>query len=200
MASYQTFKEILKENGIDSSPSEVQGLQFGVLCGGETDLDACLERVIESWDLEEEPSANCLQCMDEVLDEMDSYLAEAMEEDLSEKVTFELPLFLPDESVSLSEQANALSCWCKGLLYGLGVSGADVDAIRSDEVREALFDIAEIAKMPPVSDSLEKTDEDEDHFQHICEYLKVAAMMIYFELLECRQADSDTPPTTEHTH
>jgi len=91
-----------------------------------------------------------------------------------------LSLLLPDEAHSAQARIGAVSAWCQGFLYGVGVSGITPDRDLSDETREALSDIAEITRVDvsAVTDS----EADEDALTELSEFLRVAAMLIHEDL------------------
>ncbi len=90
-------------------------------------------------------------------------------------------LLLPDEQHELEERAEALSLWCEGFLYGLGLGGSSFDEETSDTVNEALFCIAEIAKLD-VS-QLEVTELDRLAYDEAIEFITQAVPLIYEELV-----------------
>lgn len=86
-----------------------------------------------------------------------------------------LELLLPDESDDFGMRLQALSGWCQGFLYGIGVVNlADQDSL-DDESRECLSDLLEISKL---SYDEEASDEAEQQLVEIAEHVRVATLML----------------------
>jgi len=87
-------------------------------------------------------------------------------------------LLLPTDTVVLPLRARAVTEWCQGFLYGLGMAGEKLDGL-SEESREAMKDIGSVSQMDlnalGASDSAE---EEEQALTEITEFLWVAAMLI----------------------
>lgn len=192
---YQQVKSILLAEGAELTPAEVQGLQFGLICGlDDTDLDNLHGIVMRELSVEGRPTGECQIILRQLLDSLAEFLDKA---ENSEELVFELPLFIPDEA-TLSEQANELSCWCKGFLYGLGLSQADLKRLQSEEAQGALQDITQIAKLP-LLEGTALDEEDEEDIYSILDHLEVAAMILYFELME-DDDHSETIPGANELH
>ena len=87
-------------------------------------------------------------------------------------------LWLPDDEDPLEERTVALARWCSGFLAGLG-SGGQIESL-SSEAREAIGDLQEIARAE-LSSSVagrEGSEEDEQAFAEIVEYVRVVAMTL----------------------
>ena len=87
-------------------------------------------------------------------------------------------LWLPDDDEPLEERTVALSRWCSGFLAGLG-SGGQLDAL-SEEAREAIADLQEIARaeLSPPEVEGQQSDEDEAAYAEIVEYVRVVALVL----------------------
>ena len=176
---YQQVKNILSAQGAELTPAEVQGLQFGLICGSEEiDSDNFQNIVLRELAVEGHPTTECQIQLQQMLESLLDFLAKAYD---AEDLVFELPLFIPEEG-SICEQANELSRWCKGFLYGLGLAQADLTRLQSEEAQGALQDITQIAKLPPLEESVLDENDEEDIYS-IFDYLEVAAMILYFELM-----------------
>jgi uncharacterized protein YgfB (UPF0149 family) len=89
-------------------------------------------------------------------------------------------LLLPDERHELEERAEALSRWCEGFLYGLGLGGSSIEEETPDVIHEALYCIAEIAKLE--ISHLEVTELDKLAYDEAIEFITHAIPLIYEEL------------------
>lgn len=87
-------------------------------------------------------------------------------------------LWLPDDDEPLEERTIALAHWCSGFLAGLG-SGGQLEQL-SDEAREAIGDLQEIARaeLEAAGDVETKVDEEENAYAEIVEYVRVVALMM----------------------
>ena len=93
---------------------------------------------------------------------------------------YSLELLLPDDDVPLDERSRALSDWCSGFLFGLGMAGASVTDGLSDEAREVVEDLTEFTRIDAADDG---SEEAEKAFQEIVEYVRVGVLLIYEELM-----------------
>ena len=81
----------------------------------------------------------------------------------------------------IQQRGQAVSNWCQGFLYGVGLSGIDPEAQLSEATREALTDFSEISRLDV--DALEDDDEEDDALIEITEFLWVAAMLVHSDLV-----------------
>ena len=91
---------------------------------------------------------------------------------------FGFTLWLPDDDEPLEERTVALARWCSGFLAGLG-SGGQLDSL-SEEAREAIGDLQDIARAElsaPSGDDPE-SEEDETAYAEIVEYVRVVALVL----------------------
>ena len=90
-----------------------------------------------------------------------------------------MQLLLPTDETSLSTRARAVTEWCQGFLYGVGLSGEQANRNLSPEAREALEDISALTRMDIATlGDVENLEEEEDALMEITEFLWVAAMLI----------------------
>ena len=175
LPDYQSIQNSLLELQIPISAAELHGALSGCICAG-AELtprnwlafaltDADLDGVVESGStLAKLYQAVSAQLAGDVMD-------------------FEFDLLLPDEQMPVSERGPAMVEWCQGFLGGFGVVPAPTHAL-SDEAEEALHDLAKIAG----SDlNYEDTDADEEALIEVCEYIRVAAVLLYNERVVNRQ-------------
>lgn len=87
----------------------------------------------------------------------------------------ELELLLPDDDTPLGERVDALLAWCRGFLGGFGLSAAPVAGL-SAESSEALADLGHIAAS---EFGCNDTEEDEDAFVEIVEFVRVVPLLIH---------------------
>jgi hypothetical protein len=93
---------------------------------------------------------------------------------------------LPEEGQALAFRATALRDWCRGFLYGMGLSGTVEDQL-SAETLEAVNDMIDISRLD--IELISSSETDEEAYAELCEFVWVAAMLVYEE--RARKAESD---------
>lgn len=83
---------------------------------------------------------------------------------------------LPSEDRSLDERTRCLAHWCSGFLTGFGAGGA---TISSDEAREALLMLEQIARATTDSDSDQEVEESA--YTELVEFVRVAILLLLEE-------------------
>jgi uncharacterized protein YgfB (UPF0149 family) len=150
----------------------------GLLCGGATEPETLwLEHVLDGLDSADLLVQECRQG----LDDLGAETREAID---GPGMGF-TPL-LPGDGRPLSERARALALWCQGFLYGVGVTGTR-DEHLSPEGAEALRDLASISQLD--SGKAEGSEEDEEAYTELTEFVWVAAMLIHEERAPLREAE-----------
>ena len=81
---------------------------------------------------------------------------------------------------TLPERTAALSEWCQGFLLGLVSGGIAEDSQLPDDVSELIQDFTEISRAGFELGSA--SEEDEDAFAQITEYVRVGVLLINEEL------------------
>jgi uncharacterized protein YgfB (UPF0149 family) len=163
---YAAFAALLTSNGHPVSPAELHGLLLGRSCAGAGfDPDTWLQDAAELLDSEpQEPVRQAL-----------IGLQEMVKGELSgSEVT--IILLLPNDDAPLAERALALGQWCQGFLGGFGLTARDTAL--SAEAMEVLQDLAGIAQ---VQDALEESEDGENDYMEVMEYLRVAPLLLFAE-------------------
>ena len=168
--SFDQLSNLFVEAQSFTSPSQLHGL----LCG---QLSAGLRPSHQSWLEAAADQMACAQDLDvrtrsRLVDFYDAVLADISLEDLS------FHLLLPDTDESVEQRAEALGAWCSGFLSGYGMAGVDQKKL-SEEAMGALTDLAQIAQVQ--ADDLEASEETEKDFFEVCEYVRMAALMLFNE-------------------
>ncbi len=165
---------------LELSASEVHGVLCGLLCAGRQDaLELWFAELFEGSDPDDPLVAECQQ----VLSQLHGETREAIE---GPGLGFQ-PL-LPDDERPIRERAEAVRDWSQGFLYGVGVAGVSPERELSDHTREALQDFSDITRME--IEGLTDDEEDEDDLMQVTEFLWVAAMMVYDDLVHDETARS----------
>lgn len=179
--SFDELSNTLLPLGTVNSPSELQGLLCGKLCGG-----ARLTEV--SWLLEAVEFLDFSNAPDEKVRHLLTRLFHATRLQLHSE--FGLRLMLPDDDSDMGERIAALGQWCHGFLTGLGTTGARENL--SEEARDTLQDLAAIVHI-----TADDEDEDEHDYMEVTEYVRMAATSLFYEFsteLPPVKAASGHPP------
>lgn len=170
---YAACRDALERAEADLSAAEFHGTLCAMLCTRpDARMDACVIEIVVS---EHAPDG---AGWSRVLAEHGERSRRAFAEG-----DFDLELLLPDDDASLTERSEALSDWCKGFLYGLGVAGKNVTEILSDDAREVVSDLSEFTRLDADEEGSEVAEKA---FAEIVEYLRVGVLLIYEEMARAR--------------
>jgi uncharacterized protein YgfB (UPF0149 family) len=86
---------------------------------------------------------------------------------------------LPGDDLPLARRAEALAQWCQGYLYGFG-SVAGPNRKLPAEVDEIIRDLTQIARAS--AGDTEPTEDDEEDYAEIVEYVRVGVQTVHDEL------------------
>lgn len=176
MPDYDAIQTALGDLRIPVSAAELHGALSGCLCAG-ADLTPRNWLAYAMTDAELDGQAES----DPVLA---AFFVAVSEQLAGDVMDFEFDLLLPDDDKPVSERGPAMVDWCQGFLGGFGVVPTPVQPL-SDEADEALQDLAKIA----ASDlNYEDSDADEEALIEVCEYIRVAAVLLYNERVVNRRA------------
>ena len=162
-------------------PAELHGLLCGLLC-----LDADLDR--DRW----------LDCAHTALtdgyewsESVGGLVAKLLEFGAAQMNAPDGPVtpLLPDDDAPLRQRVDAISHWCHGLLYGLGLGEVELRGVLSEESWEFLDDVTDIAQIGFDTDEAGETDETA--YTEVVEYLRVGLLMIQQDI---QQAAAPSPP------
>lgn len=185
IAGFDRLANLFIEMGVFVSPSEFHGLLCGQLAQGRTNSEADWLRDVAGY-LEREriEDAECKRAL------LDIYSAT---EQQMQGSGFELELLLPDDDAELAQRAESIGLWCQGFLAGFG--GSRLKEL-SEEARESLSDFTQIAQIE--RDELEDSEDNEEDLMQVVEYVRMAAILIYSEVMGGNQEDSDEQPRSLH--
>ena len=92
-------------------------------------------------------------------------------------------LFIPGESSSIQERAEALSIWCQGFMDGVSFLLTEhdlkIDQVENNESFEIIEDFTQISKLDSHSTSEEV--DDELALMELIEFVRLSVQMIYDE-------------------
>lgn len=168
--SYQELDHCLQELGAQISPAETHGLLTGIICLLNDNQDAIWRAtLLESLDCEQ-PNKRQWKILDRIVDSMRAKFI---------KLNFDFDLMLPSDETPLNERVLELGHWCRGFLSGLGMVGITSEDLKNEVVKELVDDLSKIAH---VSMGKKASEEDEDNFIEIVEYVRMAVQNIQLEL------------------
>ena len=184
LLSYEELLIPLQKLDIDKDPSEIHGSLCGILCAKdkhEAQIDIAL--LIPELD-----SANLLhrECFDSLTELYNQTLLQLNDPNC------EFYMLLPDEnSTDLQTLVDALGDWCQGFLVGLSFGGiTDIDGLEPDSA-ELVQDFVEIARAGS-SYALEDSDDEQQAFTELLEYVRIGVLLIHEEQHPIRSAPIDT--------
>lgn len=174
---FDQVKEVLEPYPELESPSFVQGMLIGLICG-----DNDIEESVWIRKLLEEAQAKSVK---------ESFLKTLHELFLSTNnglngSGFELELCLPDDYQDLVLRAAMLGQLCEGVLYGLGLIGRlqDSEAEISKEVRELIHDFGDISRIDidGLAQAKELGETEESDLMELIEFVRVGILTLNEDL------------------
>lgn len=180
--SYQDWSDFLLRIGAICTPSELHGLLCGLACCNlPTADDRWYGGVRDFLDLldDETTTRAALEAQQELI-------AAALADD-----HYRLQLLLPDDALPLADRVEALALWCQGFLHGLGLVADSNDRALSEDAREGLQDLAQIAQMTAGAADEQEGEQD---LMELAEYVRMTLFSI------ASQWRPATPPPTVATH
>jgi uncharacterized protein YgfB (UPF0149 family) len=100
-------------------------------------------------------------------------------------------LLLPDDAQPLSQRTEALTDWCRGMLYGISAANLKMGPDLPDDVNDFIQDLTHISSADYDED--EDSNEAETAYVELVEYLRAGTMLIYTELQIGVQPTTDKP-------
>ncbi|MBW5414039.1 UPF0149 family protein [Pseudomonas sp. MAG002Y] len=165
-SAYAAFTQLLSEAALPVSPAELHGHLMGRICAG-AGFDESDWLVAATDLLGGAPS-------DRLKSALIGLLGMVQQEFATNEVA--IVLLLPTDEAPLKERLAAMAQWCQGFLSGFGLASRTAEL--SNEAKEVLQDLAAIAQ---VQDTLEESEEGENDYMEVTEYLRVAPAILYSE-------------------
>ncbi len=172
-ALFYQLETTLQSSGSSIYPAEAQGALCGLLCfSTQLDVNAWMTFILDQSQTDTQSSYKT---------SLDADLAEVQEmtEFGFNQESGGMNLLLPTDDAPLQERLEALSTWCEGFLYGIGVSGLSDTKKIPESADEFITDIREISRLDVESD-----DEDAEHYyMELVEYIRVGVLVFREEVL-----------------
>jgi uncharacterized protein len=169
LLGYDELDDIVVHLRLAASASEVHGSLCGFLAGnGHLGRRPLLEVLhLDAGEVKVSPPDQAV--LDQLVRQSEAELADP-------ELGFE-PM-LPADDRPLPERADALVEWCRGFLGGFGLNGPEAHGKVSDEGREILRDLGNIAAAQL---DFGNEEEDEDALIEVHEFVRMGAMLLFTE-------------------
>ena len=181
--NYEKVSQLLENDNVVADAAEVHGILCGMLSGGmpleDRDWVAALADFINQG---ETLSAHAKDLLLALFNQTCQQLVET---------EFSLQLCLPDDAAPINDRGMALINWVQGFLLGFGLHQADLTGC-SDDVKEALEDFSEIARM---DEAMQEDEESEKALFEVCEYVRITCMLCFNELGKSASAQQQDATT-----
>ncbi len=187
LPDYDQVAAELAETTLSVTASEYHGALCGYLCANDKpDVAGWVAAVVSGYGREDD--MRLIRGHDDQRMVLARLFA-ATDEQLHDR-SFGFQMLLPTGEDDLTERAAALAQWCDGFLFGLTASGVSDFSKLSEDVNELLRDFAAISQMQRLED---ESEEDENAFAEIIEYVRMGTLLIHAELKQQLGRPSDVP-------
>jgi hypothetical protein len=170
LLNYDRLTEFFEQNGMLSNGAEVHGILTGMIAGGASlkgdDWLLLLSDLIHEGQSFKPAVAERLKAL------AADICASMRDPDLGFNLT------LPSDHESLGERLTSMIGWVQSFLVGFGVNQTNLTGL-SEDVREVIDDMVEIAKL---DFAVDEDEEAERAFFEVVEYLRISAMLCFNEL------------------
>jgi uncharacterized protein len=183
--SFSIISDLFLRNGCLHSPAELHGDLCGQLCAGRhPELDAWLLQASQFIETKELDSPESKVELVELLEQTKEGLQDT---------ELDFVILIADEDYSLNERMQTLLEWSEGFLSALADNQQFKDGSLSEELKEAIQDLEQLAD---IKDALDDDEQNEQDFFAVSEYVRMTAMMLYTECNpEIPQVDADNAPS-----
>jgi yecA family protein len=180
---FENLTALMERHNILASAAEVQGIFCGMLGGG---------MPLESQDWLE-PIADFIHQGEELPKDVQEEFKRLYDLTCQQLVEsdFALVLCMPDDASPINDRGQALLGWVQGFMLGFGLHQDDLTGC-SDDVKEALEDFAEIARM---DEEMTEGEDSEKALFEVLEYVRVTAMLCFNELGKSPEQQQNQPKT-----
>ena len=189
-ASYSDFISLIRQARGDLTPAECHGILCALLAvqtqaTAEQWLAEILPEVVVSATGGDALARETVRQMVGLFQQTRLQLASS---------SFNLDLLLPDDEEALASRTEALGSWCRGFIYGLGLSGIGDISRLPEDLPEVLLDMEKISHADDYV-AQDNDEEDEHAFTELVEYVRIGAMMLNEEFRSLHQQSGGTPQT-----
>lgn len=184
LPTFEQTDDALRRANVLVDASECHGTLCALICAGKAGLkQRWLEQTLEGTDAASAPVIECRRLLDSLWNETHEALAGQQ---------FEFEPLLPESNSEIGDRVEALTEWCDGFMYGLGLAEIESFDKLPPDVAEVLRDFADIGRGNLALS--ENREEDEQAFMELSEYLRVGAQLVHDELNPPRRTQFRAPP------
>ncbi len=177
---YAEIQRSLTASHALADPAEAHGTLAGALC-------ALGPYRLEDWLAEILPDGAASGSADPAL----AMLYSATVASLSGS-DMDFDLLIPDDDQPIEERTRALTEWCTGFLYGLGINGAADPQRLPGELGEILRDMTEITRAGV--DASDSPEANESALAELVEFVRVGVQLVFDQLQPLRERETPPPP------
>ena len=182
LPSYEAITTALQDCGAPFDPAEVHGLISGILTATR-DLGASMNSLrdfiapaedVDTATADDASYQNGLAILVQLCRTTADQLADH---------NFDFQLLLPNDETSLTIRTESVGFWCQGFVSGLGEGRLPLDTENhSTELNDIIHDLSAIAQID--STDVVDSEEEEVAYTELVEYVRVAVMTIYTDLMD----------------
>jgi uncharacterized protein len=163
---YTSVKQALNQLALEYLPAEFHGLFSGVVTvGSAKQTEQLVHELMNSVD-----NQNVIQR--EALDTLNRLMSQTVTQLKSPDFSFRL--LLASEENSIAEQAQTLSEWVDGFLFGLGIAWGDTKPDEAD-IQEVIEDFGAVARL----DYQQVTESEALELEELHEFVRAGVMMLF---------------------
>lgn len=181
LPNYANLESMLERVGLHQDVAECHGMFCGLLCARRDAEDIWLEELLGNTPPEVTDN-------DKLREDLRMLAAVSTLQIKSADFSFEL--MLPTHKQPLAKRLEALSHWCEGFYLGLGIGGISDFRQLSEQAREVVQDMTEIAQVEIPEES---GKEEELAYQELVDYLRVGVLQVQDALEPLANATQGTP-------
>ena len=182
--NYTDIQRHLSESRALTDAAEAHGTLSGALC-------AAGSYRLEDWLAEILPEDALGDSADELLQALYESTRAALTGTL-----MQFELVLPDDSQPLAQRTEALTLWCNGFIYGLGMSGANDPQKLPRDAGEIVRDLRQI--MRAGVDESDGPEANESALTELIEFVRVGVQVIFEDLSALRSPGTVPAAATPH--
>jgi yecA family protein len=170
LPDYEQASAAIELAGIEVGLSEIHGTVCGVLASAASDTADWLAAVLGG-------DSDRVQDLPKPVSALLFDLFQQTRKSLTEE-EFGLYLLLPGSEHGIVDRTEAIAAWCRGFLLGLAEGGLTDFSVLSNEAREALEDLIDIAEVMAED---EADEQQEQALAEVEEYVRIAVQLVFDE-------------------
>jgi len=168
---YGALQKHLKDNKLLASPAEMHGNATGqLLVNPQLQAKHWRQMTLEEYGFQEHPGEGLKTVLDAFFD-----MAKAR----IQRDDFSFDLLLPEDG-QLDERVAALAAWVNAFLAGLALGGLKSEKRLSEDSREFLRDLTEIARL---DEQVDENQGEEADLMELQEYVRAGVMLLASDLI-----------------